>query len=167
MILESSKIAIASSDATSIMLWPQCAMKSHEPLLRLLMRRWAAQRYVIHIRKRMINFWQLSSIIYRGSGGFHLHFRYIFHFLVHSNIELHSPSKCLAWIKKCHHVWLDQNFDPSLLTNKLWLIFMGKKQKKNFFSKKKNSKWPTQKNNVFQNRQFSKIFCEINIKFIG
>ena len=42
----------------------------------------------------------------------------------------HSPSKCLAWVKKCCHVWLDQNFDPSLLTNKLWLIFMGKKQKK-------------------------------------
>ena len=33
---------------------------------------------------------------------------------------LHSPSKCLAWVKKCCHVWLDQNFDPSLLTNKLW-----------------------------------------------
>ena len=129
MILESSKIAIASSDATSKMLWPQCAMKSHEPLLRLLMRRWAAQRYVIHIRKRMINFWQLSSIIYLGTGGFHLHFRYIVYFLVHSNIELHihSPSKCLAWVKKCHHVWLD----PTLLTNKLWHVFMGMKQKEN------------------------------------
>ena len=50
---------------------------------------------------------------------------------------LHSPSKCLAWVKKCCHVWLDQNFDPSLLTNKLWLIFMGnnfkKNQKKNIF----------------------------------
>ena len=40
---------------------------------------------------------------------------------------LHSPSKCLAWVKKCCHVWLDQNFDPSLLTNKLWLVFIGKK----------------------------------------
>ena len=27
----------------------------------------------------------------------------------------YSPSKCLAWVKKCCHVWLDQNFDPSLL----------------------------------------------------
>ena len=45
---------------------------------------------------------------------------------------LHSASKCLAWVKKCCHVWLDQNFDPSLLTNKLWLIFMGKKAKKKF-----------------------------------
>ena len=31
----------------------------------------------------------------------------------------------------------DQNFDPSLLTNKLWLFFMGMKQKKIFFLKKK------------------------------
>ena len=43
---------------------------------------------------------------------------------------LHSPSKCLAWVKKCSHVWIDLNFDPSLLTNKLWLVFMGMKQKK-------------------------------------
>jgi hypothetical protein len=33
-------------------------------------------------------------------------------------------------MKKCCHVWLDQNFDPSLLTNKLifmvyWLARMG------------------------------------------
>ena len=29
---------------------------------------------------------------------------------------VHSPSQCLAWHKKCHHVWLDQNsriFRPS------------------------------------------------------
>ena len=32
---------------------------------------------------------------------------------------LHSGAKCLVWVKKCCHVWLDQNFDPSLLTNKL------------------------------------------------
>ena len=51
--------------------------------------------------------------------------------------EIHSPSKCLVWVKKCCHVWLDQNFDPSLLTNKLWLVFMGKKQKYSFFLKKK------------------------------
>ena len=66
---------------------------------------------------------------------------------------------CLAWVKKCCHIWLDQNFEPSLLTNKLWLIFMGKKQKKNFYEKK-NSKWPTQEKYIFQNRQFSKNFCE-------
>ena len=67
---------------------------------------------------------------------------------------VHSPQECLVW-----DVWLDQNFGPSLLTNKLWLIFMGKKQKK-FFFWKKNSKWPTQKKCIFQNRQFSKFFCE-------
>jgi hypothetical protein len=43
---------------------------------------------------------------------------------VFQNFALHSPLKCLVWIKKCH-TWLDQNFDPSLLTNKLWLVFMG------------------------------------------
>jgi hypothetical protein len=29
-----------------------------------------------------------------------------------------------------------QNFDLSLLTNKLWLVFMGMKQKKKFFFEK-------------------------------
>ena len=32
----------------------------------------------------------------------------------------------------------DQNFEKSLLTNKLWHVFMGMKQKFFFFSKKKN-----------------------------
>ena len=38
--------------------------------------------------------------------------------LLEQNV-IHSPSKCLAWVKKCCHVWVDQNFDLSLLTNKL------------------------------------------------
>ena len=25
--------------------------------------------------------------------------------------DLHLPSKCLAWVKKCRQDWLDQNFD--------------------------------------------------------
>jgi hypothetical protein len=50
--------------------------------------------------------------------------KYLFDFCVH------SPSKCLAWLKKCHHFWLDKNFDPSLLTNKLVTCFNGKKAKK-------------------------------------
>ena len=33
-------------------------------------------------------------------------------------------------VKKCCHVWLDQNFNLSLLTKNLGLIFMGLKQKK-------------------------------------
>ena len=37
---------------------------------------------------------------------------------------------------------------------------MRKKAKKNFFFEKRKSKWPTQKNNVIQNHQFSKIFRE-------
>ena len=35
-----------------------------------------------------------------------------------------------------------QNFNPSILPNKFGLIFMGMKQKKFFFFRKKNSKWP-------------------------
>ena len=59
-----------------------------------------------------------------------------------------------------------QNFDPSLLTNKFWLIFMGKKQKIIFFFEKKNSKWPTQKKCIFQKRPF---FCEnfMDWSFLG
>ena len=49
---------------------------------------------------------------------------------------VHCPSKCLLWVKKCCHICLDQNFNPSLLTSKLWLVFMRKKQKKNFFFEK-------------------------------
>ena len=67
------------------------------------------------------------------------------------------PSKCLAWVKKRRHVWLDKNFDPSLLTNKLWLVFMRLREKKIW---KKNSKWPTQKNWDFQNRHFSMFFSK-------
>ena len=39
----------------------------------------------------------------------------------------HSGAKWLVWFKNCCHIWLDQSFDQSLLTNKLWLVFMGKK----------------------------------------
>ena len=61
---------------------------------------------------------------------------------------LHSGAKCLVWVKKCCHIWHDQLV---LLTNKLWLVLMGMKQKK------KNL---TQKNWVFQNYQFSILICE-------
>ena len=49
-----------------------------------------------------------------------------------------------------------ENFDPSILPYKFGLILMGMKQKVQKKVQKKNSKWPTQKNDVFQNRQFSK-----------
>ena len=50
----------------------------------------------------------------------------------------------IFWYTPLQNVWhgsksvvrFDQNFDPSLLTNKLWLIFMEKKQKKKIFWKK-------------------------------
>ena len=44
-----------------------------------------------------------------------------------------------------------QIFDPSILPYKFGLIFIRMKQKKIFFLKKKNSKWP-----IFQNGRFSK-----------
>ena len=53
-----------------------------------------------------------------------------------------------------------QNFDPFLLTNKLWLVFMGMKQF--FFLEEKISKWATQKQVIFQNRQFSIFFVKIS-----
>ena len=52
------------------------------------------------------------------------------------------------------------NFDPSLLTNKLWLIFIGMKQKKIFLFKNKFQNGRLKKNWVFQNCQFSKCFRE-------
>ena len=45
-----------------------------------------------------------------------------------------------------------KNWVPSILTHNVWLIFMGMKQKK--------IKMADSKNWVFQNRQFSKNFCE-------
>ena len=55
---------------------------------------------------------------------------------VKCGLKLHSLSKCLVWVRKCCHHWLDQNFGPSLLTSKFWLVFMGIKQKKKIFEKK-------------------------------
>ena len=54
---------------------------------------------------------------------------------------------------------LDQNFDPSLLTNKLWLVFMRKKQKKIFFWKKK-FKMADSKKQRFSKLPILNIFCE-------
>ena len=70
---------------------------------------------------------------------------------------LHSRSKCLVWVKKCCHIWFDQNFDPSLLTKKLWPFYMRMKQIFFFFFEKKISKLPTEKKLIFQNRQRSQI----------
>ena len=54
-----------------------------------------------------------------------------------------------------------QNLENSLLTNKLWCVFLRIKQKKRFiFFLKKISKWPAQKKCIFQNHQSSKKFCE-------
>ena len=40
--------------------------------------------------------------------------------------------------------------------------FHENKEKKIFFFEKQNSKWPTQKKCIFQNRQFSKFFMKIS-----
>ena len=57
----------------------------------------------------------LSGILWRKNQGCYGNQKF-------SLFELHSLSKCLVWVRKCCHVWLDQNFDPSLLTKKLVFI---------------------------------------------
>ena len=68
-----------------------------------------------HLHKHFFT-WPLAKVI------FYAHTEYFYR---QNTLKVHSPSKCLTWVKKCRHVLLDQNFDPSLLTNKLWLLFMG------------------------------------------
>ena len=57
---------------------------------------------------------------------------------------LHIFGQVLFWAENQGNC---QNFNPSLPSKKLWLIFMGMKQKK-------NPKWPTQKNWDFQLLQY-------------
>ena len=75
-------------------------------------------------------------------------------------ILLHSPSKCLARVKKCRHVWLNQNFDPSLLTNKVWLIFMGMKHF--FFLKKKFQNGWLKKTVIFKTANSQNLFAKMS-----
>ena len=92
----------------------------HQFVSRIFLRWPVEKETIINIPRFGIEDWWnylMNSLNNSYIGNFHL---------------LHSPSKCLAWVKKCCHFWPDQNFEPSLLTNKLWLIFMGKKQKKVF-----------------------------------
>ena len=54
----------------------------------------------------------------------------------------------------------NHHFDPSLLLKTHFFpFFMGMKH---FFFEKKNPKWPTQKNRIFQFRQFSIFFSKIS-----
>ena len=74
---------------------------------------------------------------------------------------VHSPQECLVWDKKCCHVWLDH--EPSLLTNKLWLIFMGKKTKnKKFFLKKKIQNGRLKKSVFFKIANSQNFFLKIS-----
>ena len=71
---------------------------------------------------------------------------------------IYSHSVCCICLRSCRF-WLETRViitisTLSLLLKKLWLIFMGMKQKQN-----KKSKWPTQKNCDFQNLQ---IVIELN-----
>ena len=52
-----------------------------------------------------------------------------------------------------------ENFDPSLVLKKLWLIFMEMKQKK---IEQKNSKWPIQKTEIFKTTNFQTFFANIS-----
>ena len=72
---------------------------------------------------------------------------------------LHIFRQVLFWTgNQCNH----QNFDPSLLFYKCWLIFIGMKQIKRKLKKKYKKKWPTQKNWDFQLPQFSIFFAKIS-----
>ena len=65
--------------------------------------------------------------------------------------------------QKCRHFWLNQNFDPFLLTNKLWLIFMGKMQNKFFFFlKKKIQNGGLKKSAFFRIANSQKFFVKIS-----
>ena len=70
-----------------------------------------------------------------------------------------------VWVKKCCRIWLDQNFDPPLLTNKLWLVPIWKKEKKKF--EKKINMTDSKKNNIFQDHQFSIFFLNRTDWFEG
>ena len=79
---------------------------------------------------------------------------------------LRSPLCMYTWVINVCPGWKTagnrgnhQNFDPTLLTKKLWPFNMRMKQKKNF-SEKINLKWPPKKKLIFQNRQFLKFFRE-------
>ena len=75
---------------------------------------------------------------------------------------LHSRSKCLVWVKKCCHIWLDQNFDPSLLTKKLWPFYMRMKQIFFFFSKKKFQNGRLKKSLFSKIANSQKFFAKIS-----
>ena len=77
--------------------------------------------------------------------------------MLKSGNDLHSPYKCLAWVKKCH-VWLDKNFDPFLLLPINFDIFSWEMKQKNLLKK---SKWTTKKNAFqFPNSQY--FFAKIS-----
>ena len=78
------------------------------------------------------------------------------------SLSIHSRSKCLVWVKKCCHIWLDQNFDPSLLTKKLWPFYMRMKQKKIFFLKKKFQNGRLKKSLFSKITNSQKIFMKIS-----
>ena len=63
----------------------------------------------------------------------------------------------MVWAVNHHN---HKNWVPFILIHNLWLIFMEMKQKNFFFFEKKKSKWPTQKNWVFQLHQKLSNFCQ-------
>ena len=77
-------------------------------------------------------------------------------------LTVHSRSKCLVWVKKCCHIWLDQNFDPSLLTKKLWPFYMRMKQFFFFFSKKKFQNGRLKKSLFSKIANSQKFFAKIS-----
>ena len=66
---------------------------------------------------------------------------------------------CPGW-KTAGNQGNHQNFDPTLLTKKLWPFNMRMKQKKIFFFEILFFKMAAKKKLIFQNRQFTKKFHE-------
>ena len=96
--------------------------------------------------------WKFIDMVYKMSQALSEHLPYFF---TYTHAHLWFPPLFLA---VNHHY--SKNWDPSILTHNLWLIFIGMKQFFFFFFEKKNSKWPTQKNWVFQLFQKLSNFCQ-------
>ena len=116
-------------------------------LLRMLVISWLFSRKIFHAcyaqRGEINSEWAFSIIIY-----------------------LHSGAKCLLRVKTAGNEGNYQNFDPTLLTKKLWPFNFRMKQKKNFFVEKKNFKMAAKKKAYFSKLSILKIFSRKFLRFV-
>ena len=84
--------------------------------------------------------------------------QYQYQYYLHKQpIYVHCRLKCLGGVIFGLKPKISKKIIPHM---KPKVFFIRKKQYKNFFLKKKNPKWLTQKKVIFQNRQFSIFFSE-------